>query len=816
MAKRYTRILFLFFILATGSSNLHAQPADLNHIWAAGIGSGPQTGDAGISVATDKAGNSYYTGRFNGTIDFDPGPDSAGLTSNGSRDVFFAKYDANGKYIWARNVGNSSTLHDDGSSIAVDDSGNVYVAGFFSGKVDFDPGTAPGDTAFLTAPTLANRYNGMFFAKYDSNGHYVWAKAITGINRPITIGENYAIALDHKGSLYLTGAYVSTDRVDFDPGPDTAWLPTALASYIFFARYSTDGDFRWAQVIIGPSGNVATAIVADHKRGIYLTGAFGGAGATTTDFDPGPDTANLVSNGLADIFVAHYDTNGAYKWAINMGAPLADAGYALATDSNANVYVTGVFRGLADFDPGPDSFQIRSINNTNDIFLAKYDSTGKFQWAKAMGCTGSTGTAQGNGLALDQYANVYITGTFADTVDFDPGPDSVKIGRAGVSSTDIFVAKYDSSGNYINARNMGGTGADVGAAIAVTPVGVVYTTGSFSATANFNIGGAAPANIISKGGIDIFIASMGCAQATDYTHITCDSSYTLNGTTYDKTGRYVQRYTNAAGCDSLINLNLSINYTVPVWRHETTCDSFLFHGNVYREAGIYADTFINISGCDSIINLSLSVLTSDTTLTVTACDSLILNGEAFTTTGTHTQVHTNATGCDSTITLHLTIHDSPEATVAQTGIMLAAGSADSYQWIDCNNNGAIIPGATGQIFEPVQTGSYAVVVTADNGCTDTSECHPVEIANDHVPEFAGKYGIQLYPNPTDGRVMLKSTAGFHAANIRLLNITGQVLEEWSNATGREIMLDIRNHTAGIYFIEIATQAHTAQFRLVKE
>ncbi len=804
MAKRYNCILLFSFILATCHHTLRAQTADLNHIWAHGTGS--NLGDAGISVATDAAGNAYFTGRFNGTVDFDPGPDSVKLTSNGGRDVFFAKYTAEGNLEWAKSVGNtSSSLHDDGASIAVDDSGNVYVAGFFSGKVDFDPGP---DTAFITAPTTSSRYNGMFFAKYDATGDYIWAKAFTGVNLLINSG-NFSIALDHMGSLYLTGTYTATSPIDFDAGPDTAWLPAA-SNDIFLTRYDTDGNFKWAHRLTSTANNISAAIAANSLGHVYITGNFASPTDSVLDFDPGSGTAELKSNGQGDIFLARYDSAGNYKWAINMGSPLVDVGRSLAIDSNFNIYLTGYFRGLAEFDPGTGTAPLQAKANT-DIFLAKYDSSGNYQWAKQMSGIGSE---QGNGVALDQYANIYIVGTFGDTVDFDPGPDSVKIGRVG--GNDIFVAKYDPSGNYINARNIGGSGSDDGVAISVTPVGVVYTTGSFSTTADFNIGGAAPANLVTNGGIDIFFASMGCAHATDYTPITCDSSYTLNGITYTTSGRYVQKYTNAAGCDSLINLNLTINYTSPVWQHETTCDSFIFHGNVYRQTGIYADTFINISGCDSIINLSLSVLTSDTTLILTACDYLILNGATFSTTGTHTQVHTNSNGCDSTITLHLTINDSPEATVAQTGTILAAGSADAYQWIDCDNSGAVIPGATGQIYEPAHTGNYAVVVTADNGCTDTSECHPVEITNDYIPELTGNYGIQLYPNPTNGQATLKSAAGFRAATIRLLSLTGQALGEWSNVAGHEMILEVRNQAAGIYFVEITEQEQTVRFRLVKE
>jgi hypothetical protein len=793
----------LIFLLAACPLHTMAQAPDLNYVWGHGMGS--NVGDAGTAIATDAAGNVYVTGRFNGTVDFDRGPGTSELISNGGRDVFVVKYDPEGQFLWGGSMGNnSSSLHDDGASIAVDDSGNVYVAGFFSGKVDFDFGP---DTAFLTAPTVSSRYNGMFLAKYDSAGNYIWAKGITGINRPINSGY-YVITLDGKGNLYMAGVYTSTAPVDFDPGPGTTELPIANSD-IFFARYTTDGDLVWVEKLTSSSSDLLTGIATDPLGNFYVTGQFGSTTAQSMDFDPGPDPAILTTTGNADLFVASYDSDGNYRWAFPVGGKFVDYGNAIAVDGAGFVYVTGMFRDSADFDPGPDTVLITSAISTNHTFIAKYDSLGNYVWAKKMPGSNS----EGLGISLDANANVYMTGSFSGTVDFDPGTGTADLTSQG--STDVVIAKYDSSGNYITARHMGGTGADLPAGIAATAEGNVYYTGSFSSTATFNPGDPVPVTATSAGGIDIFIAKAGCAHATDYKHITCDSSYLLNGISYNATGRYTQRYTNVAGCDSLVHLDLTINYQPPVHLYETTCDSFVYDNQIYRQTGDYPHTFISMTGCDSMVILHLSVNTSDTTLVITACDSFSLNGTSYTSSGTYTQTLQNAAGCDSLVTLDLTINNAPEASVVQTGSLLAAGSADEYQWLDCGNGNTSIPGATSQTFTPTQTGSYAVVMTDLSGCSDTSECITVEIVNDGVQRLGALQTIRLYPNPTSGRLSLTATTELSGATVRIQNSVGQLLAEL-RPQGHSAQLDMRSYADGIYFIEIKKEGEAIRFKVIKE
>jgi len=451
-----------------------------NYQWAKSVGGGFT--DAGFSIAIDDTGNVYVTGIFWGTADFDPGPGTANLTSAGNWDIFFAKYNSSGNYIWAKRLGGTSS--DYGRSLALDDTGNVYITGYFRDTADFNPG--PG-TANLTSAGISD----IFFAKYSSSGNYLWAKRLGGIWGD----EGYSLALDDSGNVYVTGWFVST--ADFDPGPDTANLTSVGSSDIFFAKYSSDsGNYIWAKRLGGGIGsNRGKSIAVDDTGNVYVTGDFGGTG----DFDPDTGTASLTSAGDWDIFFAKYSSSGDYLWAKRLGDAFSDEGVSIALDGTGNVYVTGYFSAIPDFDPGPGTANLTSAGDW-DIFFAKYSSSGNYLWAKRLG---GTDYDEGYSIALDDTGNVYVAGNFSGTADFDPGPSTANLISAGLS--DIFFAKYSSSGDYLWAKRVGDILGDGGRSIALDGMGNVYVTGSFEGTADFDPGPGI-ANLTSAGDVDIFFA----------------------------------------------------------------------------------------------------------------------------------------------------------------------------------------------------------------------------------------------------------------------------------------------------------------------
>ncbi len=155
------------------------------------------------------------------------------------------------------------------------------------------------------------------------------------------------------------------------------------------------------------------------------------------------------------------------------------------------------------------------------------------------------------------------------------------------------------------------------------------------------------------------------------TETACDS-YTLNGQTYTTSGVYTQTFTNAAGCDSTLTLNLTINHLESSTLNETACLSYTLNGQTYTASGTYVQNLTTVGGCDSTLTLNLTISNfSTSTLNETACGPFTLNNETYTTSGTYTQTTTSVFGCDSIITLNLTVN---QATTSQLDVI----ACDTY------------------------------------------------------------------------------------------------------------------------------------------
>ncbi|MES2763376.1 MAG: SBBP repeat-containing protein [Bacteroidota bacterium] len=172
-----------------------------------------------------------------------------------------------------------------------------------------------------------------------------------------------------------------------------------------------------------------------------------------------------------------------YSWANSIGSLGTDYAQSVTTDVNGNVYITGNFYGTADFDPSANTANLTS--GGKDIFIAKYDNNGNYLWAKAMISHGTYTNAIGRSIITDASGNVYITGYFQDTTDFDPGPSTVTLTTQSPGNNAIYVAKYDANGNYLWVKTVEGARGD-SKSIAIDGNGNLYITGLFSGTGDFD------------------------------------------------------------------------------------------------------------------------------------------------------------------------------------------------------------------------------------------------------------------------------------------------------------------------------------------
>ena len=386
---------------------------------------------------------------------------------------------------WAKRAG--GTGFDEGRGIAVDGSGNSYVTGNFVGSATFGPGES-NETTLTSAGG-----EDIFVAKYGASSDLVWAKRAGDTS----FDGGQGIAVDGSGNSYVTGNF--EDAATFGPGESNeTTLTSAGFGDIFVAKYDASGDLVWAKRAGGTSDDQGIGIALDGSGNSYATGLFQGSAT----FGPG-ETNETTLTGVFDIFVAKYDASGELVWAKRAGGTSDDGGIGIALDGSGNSYATGLFQGSATFGPGETNET--TLTGVFDIFVAKYDASGELVWAKRAGGTSDDG---GVGIALDGAAHSYVTGQFVGSATFGPG-ETNETTLTSAGSDDIFVAKYDASGDLVWAKRAGGTGFDEGRGIAVDGSGNSYVTGRFNDLATFGPGGTNETTLTSAGSDDIFVAKYG-------------------------------------------------------------------------------------------------------------------------------------------------------------------------------------------------------------------------------------------------------------------------------------------------------------------
>ncbi|MBC7861502.1 MAG: SBBP repeat-containing protein, partial [Bacteroidia bacterium] len=333
-------------------------------------------------------------------------------------------------FAWAKNLGGTGS--DVCTDVKTDVAGNIYSTGYFNGTVDFDPGAG---TSNLTSAGGTD----IFISKLNAAGNFVWALKMGG-----TTGDQAnGIAFDAAGNIYTTGTFHGT--VDFDPGAGVANLSNAAGGDVFVSKLTAAGSYVWVKQFGGNSNDhIGNDISVDTSGNVYTTGQFEGI----VDFDPGTGTANLGnSSGSLTYFISKLDSSGNYVWAKQIGNTSSVVlGLALATTPSGDVYTTGYYNSSSlDFDPGTGSVLLSSGNY--DIFINKFTAAGNFAWAKKMG---GANNDEGLGLTLDASGNVYTTGFFFGTADFDPSAGTANLVSAGL--TDIYINKLDPLGNYMWAK----------------------------------------------------------------------------------------------------------------------------------------------------------------------------------------------------------------------------------------------------------------------------------------------------------------------------------------------------------------------------
>ena len=502
-------------LTAVATLGLTAATMAQNFNWVKQIG-GTST-DAGQSVKTDASGNYIIVGNYSGTCDLDPSAGVFNVTSSGNQDIFIVKLDQNGIFVWGKSVGGSNG--DAVSDMIVDSTGNVFLCGFFRGTADFDPSVANFNLS------TGNIGADGFILKLNSSGNFVYAKQFGGT---ATVDDHvFSICLDNQGNLYATGYFLNT--CDLDPGTSQFNVTSIGGADIFILKLDINGNFVFAKTIGGTSGTNTSggsggySVKFDNTNNIYVAGVFYG----THDFDPNPGVSNLISNGQSDGFILKLTTTGNFVFAKSFGGTGDDFVNSITINQSGDIISGGVFSSTVDFDPNTGIASLTS-NGLTDGFLLKLNSVGSYQWCNKIG---GTGNDYCYGLEIDSSNNIFITGSFSSSVDFDNSASQLLLTSNGLK--DIYIAGYNSIGSIIYAQNYGSTSDDEGSRI--TNFGnELYLTGYFQNTVDFD-GGTNVFNLTSSGIQDAFVLKLTnsfCTQ-TVYNTITVYDTITVYQTVTD-------------------------------------------------------------------------------------------------------------------------------------------------------------------------------------------------------------------------------------------------------------------------------------------
>ena len=407
------------------------------------------------AIRNDSLGNTYITGYFLGTVDFDPGVGITQLTSPARFfQGFIVKYSPAHELIWARQFGGSDG-HTSSEGLDVDSNGNAFVTGDTSSKsAIFGSSTLPGDGT-----------NDAFLARLDSNGNFEWVRGWGGTS--FVLGKSVHVGAD--GIIHVGGSLYGT--ADLDPSANTFSRTSAGGSDGYISRFTSNGAFISAVSIGGTLDDLILRTVVDAAGNTYATGSFNG----TAQFG----NHVLNSAGAEDYFLLKMNAGGSIEWVRQVaGAANGGAGSRLSLDSAGSVILAGDFTESINFGPGTPTLV---SGGNQDSFITKWDATGTLL---QVGQLSGLERVRVTGLTVGTDDVMTIVGWFAGTADLDPGSNELLV--TSLDAQNGFILRMHSGGNVMTVLQTSGRG--VIRDVTQDAKGNISAIGTFSSTVSLPTG----------------------------------------------------------------------------------------------------------------------------------------------------------------------------------------------------------------------------------------------------------------------------------------------------------------------------------------
>jgi len=617
-----------------------------------------------------------------------------------------------------------------------------------------------------------------------------------------------AIELDSANNIYCYGYFTGTAQ--FDPDSSVPALVGANSGALFLAKYSAGGQLLWVN---SPGQGNPGGLTLDTNGNLFLT-------------------SYQQYNGAK---IYKYDASGTHQWTKTINGEAR--AFSIAIDNTGNLYIGGHYSGSTDFDPGP-SFHTLTNNYFNDpwmgptyytnLFLLSLDATGDFRWVRNAGGNSYNGVEDLT-LHNDQ---IYFCGNFSDSIIFNPGSAN-PIQYQSSGGRDFFIVNYNSNGNFIWSQHLGSIGDDAAHAILTNDSGQIFTVGHFPRTIDMDPGAGTytlqPFNNF-RSGYCLKLDSTGNFQKA--IQLTGTSNMSIENLIIDEmdrlhlSGNFIGSidFNLGSGNHTLSTAGFSTEDFVAIYEPNdslfwvgTTAGTdrktvMAFQGENLFVAGSFFGRFDFDPSPDS---LNLNAQYEDVYLyNLRFCESLPIDtfsiytcadytsgsgSKVWTQSGFYLDSFPSLRYCDSVVMIDLHI-DLPDTTVIQSGFSLSAQDSNArYQWLECSANGYnLLTGDTLQTFNPIVDGHYAVIL--DNGfCSDTSACYSIQGIglNNPLP-----LGLEIYPNPNQGRVKIKLGAFQQAISYSLYEANGKLVDYGELHAEPELDLEIKA-PAGLYLLKLS-------------
>lgn len=488
---------------------------------------------------------------------------------------------------------------------SVDSLGNVYTVGIFADSAYI----LDNDTSFTLK---GNRFYQTFISKRDFSGRLIWVQHLQGTGS----STGMSLTVDNEQNVVIAGIF--TGSIDFDPGTGSKTV-TATSKDIFILKLSSNSSYQWVKIIPHKGNATAKSITTDKFNNLYLTGTF----YDTLDLGSGVRNRFLTAR-QHECYIIKFTSNGTILLGNHLVSSGVSAGNQVFVGDSGYIYLTGSFSYGSRIKTDTSSNYALSSNGGNDVFIVKLDTAADVTWAFGFG---SNSNDEGIGIAVDSKGAVFTTGSFVNTVDFDPS--SSKTERTSVGRTDIFVAKFDASGDFQWVNTMGELLDDTPVSLGIDSEDQLYLTGNVQGELEFDI------NEGNKYRFDVgwdkfgFVLKTNSKQELDWVHMlykgTVTSLYVSDVQSVHLCGSYnIETDFNPSNDTIFIRTNLKYptSFDLKLDRCGAyfeqltfkTCDSYTSHSGskTFKSPGNYSDTLTTNDGCDSIFAYDILMLDKNT------------------------------------------------------------------------------------------------------------------------------------------------------------------------------------------------------------